>query len=79
MEATANENKNNELFTELTEEESSTVSGGRWRGGYGYGYGYGGYGGYGGYRSVGYYRPYYGYRRYYRPVAYYYGGYGNCW
>lgn len=75
MEATANENK--ELFTELTEEESSTVSGGHWRrhygyGGYGYGYGYG-------YRPVGYYRPYYGYRRYYRPVAYYYGGYGGCW
>lgn len=68
MEATAKELQTNELFTDLTEEESSTVSGGHYYGGY-----------YGcrrfyGYRPVYYYhRPYYGYYRpRYRPVAYYY-------
>ena len=66
------ENKDNQLFTEMTEDESSQVSGGCYRSwrrasyGYGYGYGYG-------YRPVAYYyapSSYYGYRRCRR--SYYY-------
>ncbi|QZZ21955.1 hypothetical protein J5X98_05920 [Leptothermofonsia sichuanensis E412] len=67
MEATAKELQTNELFTDLTEEESSTVSGGHYYGGYC------GYRRFYGYRPVYYHRPYYGYYRpRYRPVAYYY-------
>lgn len=65
MEATAKELQNNELFTDLSEEESSTVSGGHY------------YGGYGCYRPRAYhrsyYRPvaYYYHRPRYRTVSYY--------
>ncbi len=69
MEVTAKDTENKELFTDLNEEEASTVSGGHY---YGYRcrrfYGY---------RPVYYYhRPYYGYYRpRYRYVAYYSGYY----
>lgn len=62
------------LFTDLTAQDSATVSGGHCHRGY-----YGGYyGGYGYYRPTAYYyRPY---AYYYRPYSYrrcygYYGGY----
>ena len=73
------QDKTQNLFTEITTEESSTVNGG-----HGY-YGGGYYGGYG-YRkaSYGYGRRYYGYgygygrRSSYRPSSYY-GGYYSCY
>ncbi len=69
------QDKTQNLFTEITTEESSTVNGGHgYYRGYGYGYGYG-------YRKASYGNSYYGRRRYYsyRPRYYnasYYGGYG---
>ncbi len=72
------QDKTQNLFTEITTEESSSVNGGH----YGYGYGYGGY------RRVSYYRPrYYGYGYGYgsggyggyRSASYGYGGRGYCY
>ncbi len=69
------QDKTQNLFTEITTEESSTVNGG-----HGYYGGYRNYG-YGGYRKASYGNSYYGRSRYYsyRPRYYntsYYGGYG---
>jgi len=77
------ETQNNELFSDISNEDSATINGGCGCGGYGrsvsygyggyrdgYGYGYGGYrGGYGYGRSVSY-----SYRR-----DRYRGGYGGCY
>ncbi len=70
------QDKTQNLFTDITTEESSSVNGGH----YGYGYGYGGY------RSVSYYRPRYygyGYGGYgyggYRSASYGYGGGSYCY
>ncbi len=72
MESTMKKANSDSLFTDLTAQESETVSGG-WCGYYGYGY----------YRPVAYYyRPYaYYYSPYaYRPCYGYYGGYyDNDW